>query len=54
MIYIGKQYSTDFKLEAIKRKEKSGESVTMVAIELGVKPTTIGCFTIKDCNIHII
>jgi len=38
---MGKQYSTEFKLEAIKRLEKSGGSVTMVAKELGVKPTTM-------------
>ena len=38
---MNKQYSAEFKLEAIKRLEKSGEPLTKVAEELGVKPTTM-------------
>lgn len=38
---MNKQYSQEFKLEAVKRIEKSQESVTKVARELGVKPTTL-------------
>jgi transposase len=38
---MNKQYSAEFKIEAIKRLEKSGESVNKVAEELGVKPTTM-------------
>lgn len=41
MINMNKQYSAEFKLEAIKRLEKSGEPITKVAAELGVKPTTM-------------
>lgn len=41
MIYMNKQYSAEFKLEAIKRLEKSGEPITKFAAELGVKPTTM-------------
>ncbi|MBP2034103.1 transposase-like protein, partial [Clostridium algifaecis] len=35
-----KQYSAEFKIEAIKRLEKSGESLNKIATELGVRPTT--------------
>lgn len=38
---MNKQYSSEFKLEAVKRIERTGESVTKVAAELGVKPTTM-------------
>jgi len=38
---MGIQYSTEFKLEAVKRLEKSGEPMTKVAADLGVKPTTM-------------
>jgi len=38
---MGIQYSTEFKLEAVKRLEKSGEPMTKVATDLGVKPTTM-------------
>lgn len=38
---MNKQYSAEFKLEAVKRFEKSGEPLTKVAAELGVKPTTM-------------
>lgn len=38
---MNKQYSTEFKLEAVKRIERTGEAVTKVAEELGVKPTTM-------------
>ncbi len=36
-----KQYSSEFKLEAVKRYESSGKSIVSVAEELGVKPTTM-------------
>ncbi|KPU46218.1 transposase [Oxobacter pfennigii] len=38
---MGKQYSSEFKLEAVKRAKKTGEPITKVAAELGVKPTTM-------------
>ncbi|SNV87778.1 transposase IS3/IS911 family protein [Clostridium cochlearium] len=38
---MNKQYSAEFKLEAVKRIERTGESVSKVAEELGVKPTTM-------------
>jgi len=38
---MGKQYSAEFKFEAIKRLEKSGLSLATVAEELGVRPTTM-------------
>lgn len=38
---MNKQYSTEFKLEAVKRIERTGEPVSKVAAELGVKPTTM-------------
>lgn len=38
---MGIQYSAEFKLEAVKRLEKSGEPMTKVAVDLGVKPTTM-------------
>lgn len=38
---MNKQYSAEFKLEAVKRIERTGEPVSKVAAELGVKPTTI-------------
>ena len=38
---MGTQYSSEFKLEAVRRIEKTGEPVTKVAAELGVKPTTM-------------
>lgn len=41
MIEMNKQYSTEFKLEAVKRIERTGEAVTKVAEELGVKPSTM-------------
>lgn len=41
MISMGRQYSAEFKLEAIKRLEKSGDPLTKIAAELGVKPTTM-------------
>ncbi len=36
-----KQYSAEFKLETVKRIERTGESVSNVSSDLGVKPTTI-------------
>jgi transposase len=41
MIYMNNQYSAEFKLEAVKRYEQSGKPLTVVAQELGVKPTTM-------------
>lgn len=41
MIQMNKQYSAEFKLEAVKRIERTGEAVTKIAEELGVKPTTL-------------
>jgi transposase len=38
---MNQQYSAEFKLEAVKRIERTGESVNKVAAELGVKPTTM-------------
>ena len=38
---MNKQYSTEFKIDAVKRLEKSGEPMTKVAADLGVKPTTM-------------
>lgn len=38
---MNQQYSSEFKLEAVKRIERAGESVSKVAAELGVKPTTM-------------
>lgn len=38
---MNKQYSSDFKLEAVKRFENSEKPLTKIAAELGVKPTTI-------------
>ena len=38
---MGTQYSSEFKLEAVKRIERTGEPVTKVAAELGVRPTTM-------------
>lgn len=41
MILMNTQYSTKFKLEAVKRIEKTNEAVSKVAVDLGVKPTTL-------------
>lgn len=41
MMDLNKQYSAEFKLEAIKRLQTSGQPLTQVAKELGVKPTTM-------------
>jgi transposase len=41
------QYSSDFKIEAVKRYFKSGEPLTRVAAELGVKPTTFNGWVSK-------
>lgn len=38
---MNQQYSAEFKLEEVKRIERTGESVNKVAAELGVKPTTM-------------
>ena len=42
-----RQYSSDFKIEAVKRYLKSGESLTKVAAELGIKPTTFNGWVSK-------
>ncbi|EHI97714.1 transposase IS3/IS911 family protein [Clostridium sp. DL-VIII] len=36
-----KKYSVEFKIEAVKRLEKTGEQLSKVARELGVAPTTM-------------
>ena len=41
MILMNKQYSTEFKIDAVKRLEKSGETMSKVAADLGVKVTTM-------------
>jgi len=41
MVSMKKQYSAEFKIEAVKRLEKTGESLSKVARELGVRPTTM-------------
>lgn len=41
MICMNNQYSVEFKLEAVKRYEQSGKPLTVIAQELGVKPTTM-------------
>ena len=41
MVEMNKQYSTEFKTEAVKRIERTGEAISKVAEELGVKPTTM-------------
>jgi len=38
---MNNQYSAEFKLEAVKRIERTKEPVTKVAADLGVKPTTL-------------
>lgn len=38
---MNKSYSSEFKMEAVKRLEKSEEPMSKVAAELGVKPTTM-------------
>ena len=50
MIYMGQQFSNEFKLEAIKRLEKSGESLANVAEELGVRQTTMRGWLTKYRN----
>ena len=47
---MGQQYSNEFKLEAIKRLEKSGESLVIVAEELGVKQSTMRGWLTKYRN----
>ncbi len=38
---MNNQYSAEFKLEAVKRIERTKETVSKVATDLGVKPTTL-------------
>lgn len=48
---MGKQqYSAEFKIEAVKRLERTGEPVTKVARELGIKPTTLHGWVSKYKN----
>lgn len=41
MIYLKTQHSAEFKLEAAKRAKQSDKTLTKVAEELGVEPTTL-------------
>lgn len=41
MVNVNKQYSAEFKLETVKRIERTGESVAKVASDLDIKPTTL-------------
>ena len=41
MIVMGKQYSNEFKIEAVKRIEKTGEPMRKVADELGISTSTM-------------
>jgi len=41
IISLKKQYSKEFKIEAVRRVESSGESVLKIASDLGVKSTTL-------------
>jgi len=41
MVNVNKQYSAEFKLETVKRIERSGESVSKVASDLNIKPSTL-------------
>lgn len=41
MIYMVKQYSAEFKIEAVRRYEASGKSIALVSEKLWVKPTTM-------------
>lgn len=38
---VKQQYNAEFKMEAIRRLERTGESVAKVAVNLGVKGNTI-------------
>lgn len=41
MVNMNNQYSAEFKIETIKRIEKTGEAVNKVANDLGIKPSTL-------------
>jgi transposase len=41
MILMNNQYSAEFKLEAVKRIERTKEPVSKVAADLGINPTTL-------------
>jgi transposase len=41
MVKMNSQYSAEFKIEAIKRIEKTGDAINKVAEDLGIKPTTL-------------
>lgn len=41
MILMNNHYSAEFKLEAVKRIERTKEPVSKVAADLGIKPTTL-------------
>jgi len=38
---MGKHYTPDFKLEAVKRVQRTGEPVSKVAEDLGINPNTL-------------
>ena len=38
---MGKYYAPDFKLEAVKRVQRTGEPVSKVAEDLGINPNTL-------------
>lgn len=52
MILMNNQYSAKFKLEAVKRVEKTKEPVSKVAADLGVKPTTFQGW-VKNTNNYL-
>lgn len=41
MILMNNHYSAEFKLEVVKRIERTKEPVSKVAADLGIKPTTL-------------
>jgi transposase len=41
MVSLKSQYSKEFKIEAVRRVESSGELVLKTASNLGIKPTTL-------------
>lgn len=41
MILLNNHYSAEFKMDAVKRIERTGEPITKVAADLGVKATTM-------------
>jgi transposase len=41
MVDMNNQYSTEFKVDTLKRIEKTGEAVNKVASDLGIKSSTL-------------